>query len=54
MESSRIAVGKQVMFTNKEAHKRLTQFYPAVGTVGTILLRSQVIRDGYYIQNDVW
>lgn len=37
MESSRIAVGKQVMFTNKEAHKRCPKYYPAYGTTGTVL-----------------
>lgn len=37
MESSRIAVGKQVMFTNKEAHKRQPEYYPRYGTIGTVL-----------------
>lgn len=37
MESSRIAVDKQVMFTNKEEHKRYPKYYPAYGTTGTVL-----------------
>lgn len=37
MESSRIAVGERVMFTNKEAHKRRPEYYPRYGTVGTVL-----------------
>lgn len=37
MESIGIAVGKQVMFTNKEAHERRPEYYPRYGTVGTVL-----------------
>lgn len=37
MESSGIAVGKQVMFINKAAHKREPKYYPSYGTIGTVL-----------------
>ena len=55
-------IGRRVVFKSNLWRQRLPQFYPVVGTVGTVLLRSQVIRDGYYIQwpkgttsgNDKW
>lgn len=37
MESSRIAVGKQVMFTNKGEHERCPKYYPVYGTTGTVM-----------------
>lgn len=33
---SKFNVGDKVVFTNDDKHKRLSQFYPAVGTVGII------------------
>lgn len=33
---SKFNVGDKVVFTNGDKHKRMSQFYPAVGTVGII------------------
>lgn len=34
---SKFKVGDKVVFTNAEKHEKVSQFYPAVGTVGTVV-----------------
>lgn len=55
-------IGKRVVFKSDSWHKRLPCFYPAVGTVGIVVGKSQVIEDNFYIRwpkgttsgNDEW
>lgn len=55
-------IGKKVVFKNDYLHKRLPKFYPAVGTIGTVIDRSQVFKDNFCIRwpkgttsdNDEW
>lgn len=55
-------IGKRVVFKNDSWHKRLPEFYPTVGTIGTVIGKSQIVKDSFYIQwpkgttsdNDEW
>lgn len=55
---SKFKVGDKVVFTNAEKHEKVSQFYPVVGTVGTV---KRVISDNTLLVNwgnaegvDVW
>lgn len=59
---SKFKVGDKVVFTNAEKHKKVSQFYPVVGTVGTVkMIGDRAISDNTLLVNwgnaegvDVW
>lgn len=55
-------IGKRVVFKNDFLHVRIPEFYPTVGTIGTVVGKAQFVKDCFYIRwtkgttsgNDEW